>query len=74
MEYDTAEEAAKAFKALSKPTQQAAEPMRKVAINQQTLDRINANFASFGMPPVSMEWFNMREPEEQQMIMKCYGK
>ena len=59
---------------VSQPTQQAAEPMRKVAINQQTLDKINANFASFGMPPVSIEWFNTREPEEQQMIMKCYGK
>jgi hypothetical protein len=59
---------------VSQLTQQAAEPMRKVAINQQTLDKINANFASFGMPPVSMEWFNTREPEEQQMIMKCYGK
>ena len=58
----------------TQPTQQAAEPMRKVAINQQTLDRINANFASFGIPPVSMEWFNTRAPEEQQMIMKCYGK
>lgn len=67
------ESLADAYNAVTQP-QAVTEKMRKVAINQQTLDKINANFASFGMPPVSMEWFNSREPEEQQMIIKCYGK